>query len=112
MTDRSRLLMFVSGGLLVAATLALVVGPYASSSPDGLERVAIDREFIDTATEHAAAGGPLADYGVAGVEDPRWSTGAAGLIGVVVCFALALLAMLALRRGSRVAARSNSRSDT
>ena len=51
-------------GLAVAFALAFFVSPYASSEPDGLERVAIDNGFADQAQEHALADGPLADYAV------------------------------------------------
>ena len=80
--------LFVLGGLLVALALAFFVSPEASSSPDGLEKVAIDEGFIDTAKDHDLADGPLADYGVEGVDDERLSTGLAGILGVLVTFAV------------------------
>ena len=39
----------VVGGLLVALGLAFFVSRFASSSPDGLNKVAIDQGFDDTA---------------------------------------------------------------
>ena len=90
--------MFVAGGLLVAALFAFFVSPHASSSPDGLERVATDQGFIDAATDHAMADAPLADYGVRGVDDPGLSTGLAGIIGVAVCFGLGAGLVLVVRR--------------
>jgi hypothetical protein len=89
--------MFVAGGLLVAFGLAFFASPYASSSPDGLEKVATDEGFIGTAEDHAMADGPLADYGVEGIEDEGLSTGVAGLIGVTITFGLGLILMGALR---------------
>jgi len=100
MTRTSRLASFVVAGLLVATVLAVAVSPFASSEPDGLERVAMDEGFMDTATDHATADNPLADYGVRGVADARLSTGLAGLIGVVLCFSVAGGAVLVLRRRS------------
>lgn len=73
---------FVAGAVVVLA-LAGVASYYASSDPDGLERVAADEGFIDDATEHVLADSPLADYGVAGVEDARLSVGLAGVVGVL-----------------------------
>jgi cobalt/nickel transport system permease protein len=73
-------------GLVVALALATFVSPFASSAPDGLEKVAADKS-LDTDTEaHLLAGGPLADYGIEGVDNARGSTGLAGLIGVAVTF--------------------------
>ena len=38
--DRKNLVLFLVGGLLVTLGLAFFVSPLASSSPDGLEKVA------------------------------------------------------------------------
>ncbi len=79
------------GGLLVVLGLAFVVSRFASSSPDGLEKVAQDEGFADTATEHTTAESPLADYGVRGVDDEDLATGLSGVIGVAVTFGAGLL---------------------
>ncbi len=77
---------FAAAGLTVAALLVLVVAPLASVEPDGLERVAIDEGFIDSAEDHALSDSPLADYGVSGIEDEATGTRLSGLIGVLVTF--------------------------
>lgn len=77
---------FAAAGLVVAALLVLVAAPLASGAPDGLERVAIDQGFIDSAEKHPIAESPLADYGVSGVEDEATGTRLSGLIGVLVTF--------------------------
>ncbi len=93
--------LFVAGGLLVALLLAFFVSPWASSSPDGLEKVSAD-EGIDAGVEpHPLEDGPLADYAVEGVDDPRISTGLAGVIGVVVTFGLGLGLFALVRLGGR-----------
>ncbi|NUK09639.1 PDGLE domain-containing protein [Streptomyces lunaelactis] len=69
-------------GLVTALVLAGFVSFYASASPDGLEKVAADQGIDKNTEEHAAAGSPLADYGVKNVSDPRISGGLAGVIGV------------------------------
>jgi len=71
-----------AAGLVVALLLAGIVSFYASSQPDGLEKVAGDKGFLATAEDHALADSPLADYGVADVDDARLSVGLAGLLGV------------------------------
>jgi cobalt/nickel transport protein len=73
---------FYIGGLLVSLVLAGFVSFYASSHPDGLEKVADEIGFLETAKDPATAGSALADYGVAGVENERASVGVAGVIGV------------------------------
>jgi cobalt/nickel transport protein len=69
--------------LLVSIGLAGIVSFYASSSPDGLEKVAGDIGFIETAKDHTLDNSALADYGVAGIENERLSVGIAGIIGVI-----------------------------
>ncbi|MEU6096403.1 energy-coupling factor ABC transporter permease [Streptomyces sp. NPDC047079] len=69
-------------GLLTSLVLAGVVSFYASASPDGLEKVAIDQGIDKKAERHASAGSPLADYSVKDVRDARLSGGLAGVIGV------------------------------
>nr|WP_062337888.1 energy-coupling factor ABC transporter permease [Herbidospora sakaeratensis] len=71
---------FLVGGGIVALLLAGVVSFFASSSPDGLERVAEDEGFIGAAADHSFGGFFLADYGdVGGIP-----VGVAGVIGVVI----------------------------
>jgi len=74
---------FYIAGFIVSLFLAGVVSFYASSDPDGLERVAEDIGFIETAKDHSNADGTLADYGVKGIENERASVGVAGVIGVI-----------------------------
>jgi cobalt/nickel transport protein len=74
---------FYISGFILSLFLAGVVSFYASSSPDGLEKVAEDIGFIETAKDHSNAGGALADYGVKGIENERASVGVAGVIGVI-----------------------------
>ena len=74
---------FLISGFVVSLFLAGVVSFYASSNPDGLEKVAEDIGFIATAEEHTYADGALADYGVKGIENERASVGVAGVIGVI-----------------------------
>ncbi|MGY1609113.1 MULTISPECIES: PDGLE domain-containing protein [unclassified Geodermatophilus] len=91
---------FWLAGLLLTLLVAGVLSSYASASPDGLEWAAGESGFADTARDSAAVGSPLADYGVAGVDDARVSGGLAGVVGVAVTLALAGgLALLLRRRG-------------
>jgi len=90
--------IFVMTGLLVALLLGGVVSYYASSAPDGLNKVAEDTGIAEREAESAVAGSPLADYEVAGVEDERLSKGLAGVAGVVVCFAVGAGLVYAVRK--------------
>jgi len=85
-------------GLAISLVLAGGVSYYASSQPDGLEKVAGDIGFLDSAKESAVEEGPLAGYGVAGVENERISGGLAGVIGVASTAAVSFGLFYALRR--------------
>jgi len=74
---------FLAAGFLVSLFWAGVVSFYASSDPDGLEKVAEDIGFLETAKDHTYADGALADYGVKGIDNERASVGLAGVIGVI-----------------------------
>jgi hypothetical protein len=96
----SNLRLFVAGGLLVAIGLAMLASGFASSSPDGLNKVAEDHGFAANARQHLFENGPLAGYAVKGVNGDRLSTGISGLIGVLVTFGVGL-ALFALLRAMR-----------
>ncbi|WP_026341206.1 PDGLE domain-containing protein [Actinomadura atramentaria] len=84
--------------LLVSLVLAGIVSYYASSSPDGLEKVAADKGIAAKEKSHTMKDSPLADYGVKGVGDGRLSGGLAGVIGVGVVLVLGGGVFWAVRR--------------
>lgn len=81
----------VAAGLAFALALAMFASPFASSSPDGLEKVAEDHGFLAAASEDKVvwANSPFPDYQVAAVHSDSVSTGLAGLIGSLLVFGLA-----------------------
>ena len=91
---------FLIAGFVASLFLAGVVSFYASSHPDGLEKVAQDIGFIETAKEHTNADGALADYGVKGIDNARLSTGLAGVIGVVATGVVSTGLFMMVRRKS------------
>lgn len=94
--------VLVVTGLLVALLLAGGVSYYASSSPDGLNRVAQDKGFSSTQRRPASRDSPFAGYGTQGVSDGRLSKGVAGVVGCVVVLVLAGgLTFAVRRRGAR-----------
>lgn len=83
--------IFACVGLAVACILALLLSPYASSAPDGLEKVAQEKKFEHLAAEKPLWDkAPLPDYEVPGIENKRVATGLAGVIGTVLIFVLAI----------------------
>ena len=88
----------IAVGLALSLLLAGGLSYYASSQPDGLEKVAGDVGFLDSAQESAVEDSPLAGYGVTGVENERLSSGLAGIIGVASTAAISFGLFYALRR--------------
>jgi cobalt/nickel transport system permease protein len=72
-------------GLLTALVLAAFLSPFASSSPDGLEKVAENAAFSSLGRQ-VWRSSPLSDYSVPGVESESVSTGLAGILGTSAVF--------------------------
>jgi hypothetical protein len=85
-------------GLAIAALIVIVLVPLASADPDGLERVAGDQGFLGNARD--ALFSIIPDYTVPGV-DGNLSRILAGLIGVLLVFAIMLLVGRVLARRKR-----------
>lgn len=83
--------------LLICLAVACL-SPLASSSPDGLERVAEDRGFIELGEE--APYQVIADYVFPGIENEALATILAGIIGTLILFGAAygLAWLLTLRK--------------
>jgi hypothetical protein len=88
----------VAIGLVVALAGAGLAGLYASDSPDGLERVAIDHGLTEAEKPHQLDGSPFAGYEAGGRLSGALSSGLAGVVGIGVTFALAGGATWLLRR--------------
>lgn len=91
---------------LGAALLVALFSPLASSQPDGLERVAQDKEFIDTAKDPSYE--ILPDYTIPGIENETLTTVLSGVVGIAIvaglCFGLAF--------GMKAVSRSSNRPST
>ncbi len=71
---------------LIACLVVACLSPLASSSPDGLERVAEDKGFIGLA--HEAPFRLIADYAFPGIKNEVVATILAGLIGTLILFGM------------------------
>lgn len=83
---------------LAALLLAGVVSSFASSSPDGLERVAQDHGMAAAEQKHAMGDSLFADYGIDGIDNGLLSGGLAGVAGVALVLVLAAAVTSAVRR--------------
>ncbi len=75
----------VLGGLIISIVLA-ILSPLASNHPDGLEWVAEQSGFLNIARD--AFHSIIPDYSLPGINNPALATIAAGIIGVLLIFAI------------------------
>ena len=75
---------FAIGAVLVALVLATAISQFAAGDPDGLERVAEDTGFADTAVAQPFADGLFADYATRGLDNEGLSLAIAGSTGVLL----------------------------
>jgi uncharacterized protein (DUF2062 family) len=90
--------------LAVAVGLAVAISPFASGSPDGLEKVAEEKAFLEEGKLHSVQDeSPIPDYAFPGIDNARVATGMAGFVGALGVFAVTygLGALLRRRRRSR-----------
>lgn len=93
---------FFAAFLLVSLLVAGGLSYYASSHPDGLEHVAEQTGFLDSAEDSPTADSPLADYQTRGVDDTRLSGGIAGVAGALATLgAVSGVVWLVRRRSAR-----------
>ncbi len=85
--NRRNWVVLVAVGVGIGVFITLF-SPWASSEPDGLERVAEDKGFI-----HEGKDAPyevIADYVFPGVENERLATVLAGIVGVLIVTGVSL----------------------
>jgi len=75
-------------GLLIAIVLAVIFSPFASPWPDGLERVAENKGFLEKGEVKPAVTSPVPDYAWPGVKNEKAATSLAGAAGTLAVFAL------------------------
>ena len=75
-------------GLLIAVGLAVLLSPFASPWPDGLEKVAEDKGFLEKAEVEPPIVAPIPDYAWPGMTSEKLATSAAGISGTLIVFGL------------------------
>lgn len=73
--------------LTAAVVVALLLSPFASGFPDGLEWIAEKYNFLHQSAPVFV--GPLPDYAFPSLSNEILSTGVAGLVGVILSFGIA-----------------------
>jgi PDGLE domain len=90
---------FTGFALAVAIAIGTAVSPFASSSPDGLEKVAEEQGFLDRGrTAPVQERAPAAGYAFPGVGNARLATALAGFAGTLAVFLLSAGVVAVVRR--------------
>lgn len=74
--------------LLLAVIVAALISPFASPHPDGLERVAEDKGFLEKGEGKPAVTSPIPDYIFPGIKNESVATAAAGITGTLLTFGI------------------------
>jgi len=84
--------IFLGVALVVAILLGVFVSPFASKSPDGLDKTAEDKGFVEKAEDAKPlwTHSPMKEYAIPGVTNEKVSTGLTGLFGVLITLVVAL----------------------
>ncbi|HAG84186.1 MAG TPA: cobalt transport protein [Cyanobacteria bacterium UBA12227] len=111
--ERNRI--FLITGLGIALLIAIFLSPFASSDPDGLDRVSQDLNFDEKAAENAPAQklpfyNVFNEYALRGVPETV-ATPLAGLVGTLATFGLAWgIGKLAVRNSNSTSTNSHDES--
>lgn len=87
--------------LVISFLLALILSPFASPWPDGLEKVAKKLGFEKQMEEKPLINSPFPDYSFPGLKNEKLSTALAGFLGTLITFALVLVIGKILKAGKK-----------
>lgn len=98
MSLRRNAMFYLAAGV-ITLVIALLVSPFASAAPDGLDGARGRLGLVETPASPPAL---LADYETPGIQNAFWSRGLAGLLGAAAVFLIttALVKSLARRAPS------------
>ncbi|MBF7082037.1 PDGLE domain-containing protein [Desulfallas sp. Bu1-1] len=71
---------------IAALIVAACLSPFASPHPDGLERVAEDKGFLEKGEGKEVITSPIPDYLFPGIGNESLATSAAGVVGTLLTF--------------------------
>jgi hypothetical protein len=84
--------------ILLSVLIAVLAAFFASSNPDGLEKVAGSLGFMDRGIERSSA---MTDYSIPFLSQEGISTSIAGILGIFITLGLFWVTALFLRKMAR-----------
>ena len=80
--NRREMLIGLCAALLVGGFISL----FASSRPDGLQRVATDKGFLRKGEVRPAVSAPIPDYALQGLKNKKLALSLSGILGTFLVF--------------------------
>lgn len=89
--------------LVLLGTIVLVLAflPFASKSPDGLEKVAKEKGFLEKVDTASPIKSPIPDYLWPGIKNEKAAQSVAAIAGMLIVFSLCYIAAFLLKRGKK-----------
>jgi cobalt/nickel transport protein len=87
-------------GLMLAIFLAAILSPFASPWPDGLEKVAYIKGFLNKGEVDPVFSSPIPDYTWPQVRSEKVATSVAGIAGTLLVFGIGYGLAALIRRYS------------
>lgn len=105
-SDKTTIIVVITG-IVISLLLATFLSPFASTFPDGLEKVAERLGFAEKATEAINSKFfVIKDYSISFTDNEFWKGALAGLFGVLIVLAVFGIIFLVYKisqiRGSRI----------
>lgn len=86
-------------GIIFAVLLVIILSPFASRHPGGLERIAQDKGFLEK--EKAQLPAVMSGYSFPGIKNERLSVVIAGILGIAMVFSAAYLLSILMRKSKK-----------
>ncbi len=88
-------------GLAAAIFLAVLISPFASPRPDGLEKVAEAKGFLEKGEVDPVLVSLVPDYAWPGVKNEKAATSLAGVMGTLLAFGSGCAIAFLLKAGNK-----------
>ena len=105
-SDKTTIIVVITG-IVISLLVAIFLSPFASTFPDGLEKIAERLGFAEKATEAINSKFfVIKDYSISFTDNEFWKGALAGLFGVLIVLAIFGIIFLVYKisqiRGSRI----------
>ena len=100
-SDRTTIIVIITI-IVISLLIATFLSPFASSFPDGLEKVAENKGFLEKGEGEPIINAPMPDYTFSKISNEKATTAFAGISGTLLIFGLGCILGLSLRKIKKV----------